>query len=234
MRILRKMFSALKFLLILPLIILPFFLLKSQLFSVDKIVCKTQYGPCNKEDEERVSFLKGENLFLVSSQKIKNSLKNNFSNKEISIQKIFPKTIEVIIEKRKAVVGVTPKELADRGVFLLDRDGVILELARETALPVIILDQEDNLVVGGEVGKDTKKAVAIIMLVYTAQKANRAELGHDSLTVFLQDEMNVSFPLDKDPEILVGALQLIMARSKIEGRLPKSIDLRYSNPVLKY
>lgn len=234
MKILKKIFSGLKFLLILPLIILPFFLLKSQLFSVDKIVCKTQYGPCSKEDEEKVSFAKGENLFLVSSQKIKNSLKNNFPNKEISIQKIFPKTIEVIIEKRKAVVGVTPKELADRGVFLLDRDGVILELTRETALPVIILDKETGLIVGGEVSKDVKKAVAVMTLVYTAEKASRAELNNDSLIVFLQDGTSVYFSLDKDPEILVGALQLIMARSKIEGRLPKSIDLRYSNPILKY
>lgn len=224
----------LKFLLILPLVALPFFLLKTQLFSVDRVVCKTQYGPCDKEDEERASLARGENLFLVSPQKIKNNLKNNFSNKEVSIQKIFPRTIEIVIEKRKAILGVTSKNLLDRGVFLLDKDGVVLELVRETHLPVIILDQDPGLVVGEEVGKDVKKAVAIMTLVYTAEKASRAELGNDSLILFLQDGTNVYFPLDKDPEILVGALQLIIARSKIEGRLPKSIDLRYSNPVLKY
>lgn len=224
----------LKFLLIFPLIAFPFFLLKSQLFSVDKVICKTQYGPCSREDEERASLIRGENLFLTSPQKIKNSLKNNFSNKEISVQKIFPKTIEIIIEKRKAVLGATPKNLLDRGVFLLDRDGVILELARETSLPVIILDQDPGLVVGGEVDKDVKKAVAIMTLVYTAEKAGSAELNRDSLILFLEDGTNVYFPLDKDPDILVGALQLIIARSKIEGRLPRSIDLRYSNPVLKY
>lgn len=224
----------LKFLLILPLIALPFFLLRSQLFSIDRVVCKTQYGPCDKEDEERASLAQGENLFLTSPQKLKNSLKNNFSNKEISIQKIFPKTIEIIIEKRKAILGVTPKNLLDRGVFLLDKDGVVLELTRETSLPVIILDQDPGLVVGGEVGRDVKKAVAIMTLVYTAEKAKEAELGNDSLILFLQDGTNVYLPLDKDPDILVGALQLIIARSKIEGRLPKSIDLRYSNPVLKY
>lgn len=224
----------LKFLLILPLIALPFFLLKSQLFSIDKVVCKTQYGPCGKEDEERASLARGENLFLTSPEKIKNSLKNNFSNKEISIQKIFPRTIEIIIEKRKAILGVTPKNLLDRGIFLLDKDGVVLELVRETPLPIIILDQDSDLIVGEQVGKDVKKAAAIMTLVYTAEKANRAELGNDSLILFLQDERNVYFPLDKDPDILVGALQLIIARSKIEGRLPKSIDLRYSNPVLRY
>lgn len=224
----------LKFLLILPLLALPFFLLKSQLFSVDRVVCKTQYGPCDKEDEERVSFARGENLFLTSPQKIKNNLVSNFSNKEISIQKIFPNTIEVVIEKRKAVLGVASKNLSDRGVFLLDRDGVVLELVRETALPMIILDQESGLIVGGEVGKDVKRAAAIMTLVYTGEKANRAELNSDSLILFLQDGTSVQFPLDKDPEIIVGALQLIIARSKIEGRLPKSIDLRYSNPILKY
>lgn len=224
----------LKFLLVLPLIALPFFLLKSQLFSIDKVVCKTQYGPCGEEDEERASLARGENLFLTSPQKIKNSLKNNFSNKEISIQKIFPRTIEIIIEKRKAVIGVTSKNLSDRGVFLLDRDGVVLELTGETSLPVVVLDQDRGLVVGGEVGKDVKKAAAIMTLVYAAEKAKKAELNSDSLILFLQDERNVYFPLDKDPEILVGALQLIIARSKIEGRLPKSIDLRYSNPVIKY
>lgn len=44
----------------------------------------------------------------------------------------------------------------------------------------------------------------------------------------------VFLTLDKDLNSKVASLQLILSRAKIEGRLPRAIDLRFSKPVLSY
>lgn len=47
---------------------------------------------------------------------------------------------------------------------------------------------------------------------------------------------NLYIILNKDEDILrqVASLQFILNRSKIEGKIPSKIDLRFDKPVIKY
>lgn len=224
-----------KFLLIIPLFLVPLFLIKTDFFHIDEVRCKTQYGPCSANDETIAGNLKGKNLFLVSGSDTVKDLKQSFINKSVLVQKIFPKTIEVFIEKRKPVVALIQEEVGDPGFFLIDKDGVVVSFAKDSQMPLVVVEhKEENLSVGSTVREEIKEAADILYLLYNGQSVTRAELKEDFLIAFLPQGSQVYFPLDKEPRSLVGALQLIIARSRIEGNLPKSIDLRYSNPVLKY
>lgn len=46
--------------------------------------------------------------------------------------------------------------------------------------------------------------------------------------------LTVFFSLDKDLFSQVISLQFILSRSKIEGKLPKLVDLRFRKPVISY
>ena len=46
--------------------------------------------------------------------------------------------------------------------------------------------------------------------------------------------LTVFFSLDKDLFSQVISLQFILSRSKIEGRLPRLVDLRFNKPVISY
>lgn len=46
--------------------------------------------------------------------------------------------------------------------------------------------------------------------------------------------ITVLFNFREDLTAQVVSLQLILSRAKIEGRLPRSIDLRFSKPVVSY
>lgn len=225
----------LRFLLILPPVFLIFVLVKGNLFSIEKIDCKTQYGPCSERDIETLETFQGKNLFLLPQTDVRKSLGENFLNRQVSMQKIFPNRLEIVIEKRKPAVALVQSPIAEMGFFLLDQDGVVVEVAKETILPVLTLPvRDENMELGKEVGQEIKKAAKILSLVYGLRKTKETRLESNFLYVKDLDGIEIFFPLNQDPEVSVGALQLIITRSRIEGSLPKTIDLRYSNPVLKY
>lgn len=218
-----------------PPVFLIFVLVKGNLFSIEKIDCKTQYGPCSERDIETLETFQGKNLFLLPQTDVRKSLGENFLNRQVSMQKIFPNRLEIVIEKRKPAVALVQSPIAEMGFFLLDQDGVVVEVAKETILPVLTLPvRDENMELGKEVGQEIKKAAKILSLVYGLRKTKETRLESNFLYVKDLDGIEIFFPLNQDPEVSVGALQLIITRSRIEGSLPKTIDLRYSNPVLKY
>lgn len=218
-----------------PPVLLVFVLLKGDFFKIGKIDCRTQYGPCSERDLKTLEAFQEKNLFLLPETDVRKNLTENFLNRQISIQKIFPNRLRVVIEKRKSAVALVQSPIADMGFFLLDQDGVVVEVVKETVLPLLTLPvRDENIELGKEVGQEIKKAVKILSLVYSLRKTKEAKLESDFLYIKDLDDIEILLPLGKDPEVLVGALQLIITQSRIEGSLPKSIDLRYSNPVLKY
>ena len=200
-------------------------------FEIDNIKCKTQFGPCGEKDEERLAEFEGESFFSLSEDAVGDELKKDFRNRRVFTEKVFPNTLVVVVEKRKPIIALEEKE----GFFLLDQDGTIIDFGKDSPLPKMSINNgPDSLVVGEKVGEEEKKAADILYLTSKSQKVLDSQMADRTLTLELENEVIAYYPLDQDPQVLVGALQLIIARSRIEGRFPKSIDLRYSNPVLKY
>lgn len=225
----------LRFLMVFLFAVILFFLVRRDFLKIKEVVCKNQYGPCEEKDNVAASVFKGANFFLLSESKVRQTLLQNFSNREVVVQRIFPNRLEIVVEARKPLVAIAEESLAARGSFLVDQDGVVVEFIKDNTLPLLVIKNSGvELAVGTVVGDDLTRASEVLYLLYRAQGAKKAVLQDNFLQVYLPEEIEVYFPIDKDPKTLVGALQLILARSRIGGELPKSIDLRYSNPVLKY
>lgn len=56
----------------------------------------------------------------------------------------------------------------------------------------------------------------------------------DTITVTLPGPLTVRLAASSDLKYSVASLQFIISRSKIEGKVPKSIDLRFDKPVVVY
>lgn len=214
---------------------IPLIFLKSNISAIDDIRCKTQYGPCDEIDEEKLKEFYGQNLFLVGSHRVEERLKQNFQNRNVYVQKVFPKKLVVILDRRKPFIALTNEVVT--GVFLLDVEGVVMGISEESPLPVLVLWRDVNFVVGSQVDDKTKQASQILFATKRAQQAEKGEYKNqkdDFFTVVLPNNIKVYYPFERDPAVLIGALQLILTRSRIDGKMPGSIDLRYSNPVLRY
>lgn len=207
-----------------------YFFLTSSFFDVKSVRCKTQYGPCSKTDEGFLAKYYSGNLFFTNTGKVETELEGLFINRQVYVERIFPNSLSVSIEKRKAIVAL--KTNGRKEVYLADRDGRVIDFVPESYLPTLEVGSQE-LVVGESLDEKLQTALKLLYLTFKSQTVKAGQVQEDKLVVKVQ-EIEVYLPLTKDPQVTVGALQLILARSRIEDKLPKLIDLRYSKPVLTY
>ena len=209
-------------------------LFRSNFLAIESINCKTQYGICTDQETEMFYQFKGKNLFTLNQNLVKSLGERFSSNRRVFIQKVFPNTLVVVLEKKKPIVAVK-MDVQPRGVFLVDQDANVIEFASDTALSVIVIKEGSAaLVIGKSLGEEFAQAVQIMSLVEKTQGVSQGYYDGNVFSLELADSTKVFFPLDKNPQVLVGALQLILTRSRIDSKLPRIIDLRYSNPVLRF
>lgn len=200
------------------------------LVRVAAVYCKTQYGPCTQDEEKRLENLAGQDFFQLDTVLVATKIsESDFRIKQALVEKVFPNSLNVILEKRKATVGIA----VENGVFLVDSEGMIIALEKTSTFPVLY-GLKSDMVVGERASQEVVNAARILSLVNKAQGANTAYLERDSARVILANDISSYFSLDADVEAGVGALQLILSRIRMDGKLPKTIDLRYSKPILKY
>lgn len=213
-----------------------FFVFKTfppDLFLISSVDCKTQYGPCSSKDLEKLESYKGTNLFLIDTNRIAGQLLSDFGNSRVYVYRIFPARLAATIAKKRAFVAFVRRG-EQLETFLVSADGTVLSSEVNSPLPTIYTDSQAKIVVGGSLDKQAVRAAKIVYLAYKAYGVASGQLVGESLTIQLPDQTTVYFPLSSDPEVLIGALQLIHNESKMQDKLPSVIDLRYSNPVLKY
>lgn len=207
---------------------------QTNFLKIKSVSCKTQYGPCDSNDEKVLSKIQGQNIFFADAGNLKDELAQDFRNRNIFIQKVFPNKVSVFLEKRKGQVTFKLADSQTPGFFVVDEDGVILGKVTDTPLPTITVKNGDTLVVGERLIAREKNAADLVYLTFRSRGRTTGELEDDFVKVYIENDIVVYYPLDGEPRVLVGALQLILNRSRIDNQLPKSIDLRYSNPVLRY
>lgn len=224
-----------KFLILFLVLILGGYLLSlRELREVREISCKTQYGPCRSEEQEKLRQFVGEDIIFFNSTDVKEIFSGDFRTRDVYVQRVFPGKLNVFLEKRKPFMGVRLEGFKDEGVFLIDREGVVLEFTRESPLPEVIT-KEEKIIVGERLTDGILAATKVVFLAHKLELVDKVTGMIEGNTVVIDlGGTKVDLPLDKDPGVLIGALQLIMTRSRIDGKLPRSIDLRYSNPVLSF
>lgn len=207
---------------------------RSDFVKVRSISCKTQYGPCIPAEEERLQKFVGENILFLKTGEVRAAFGDYFLIREAYAQRVFPNKLAVFLERRKPLTAIETK--GAEGVFLSDRDGVVLGFEKDSALPRLVIDNASGMTVGERAESNIIAASQLLYLTYKLGVVGdtlRGELVGDSLKIDLGGTA-AYFDLAKDPRVSIGALQLILARAKVDGKLPKVADLRYSNPVLTY
>ena len=121
---------------------------------------------------------------------------------------------------------------------LVDKEGLVIKIEKETPLPYIELAGVlPN--VGEKVSQENNFALELMYNVYASYQVRGGRLENQSLVVELPQGLKVIFPLEGEKEVLLGALRVILDRlneSDKDSRIGKEItevDLRFQNPVLK-
>lgn len=225
------------FLTILLLIVGFFLFFKSDFFKVKEIDCQKDNFPCQKGSF--LNEIRGQNIFLINTASlIKKIEEETLSTKDIKIKKQLPAKIILEIISREPLVALT---LEKKAWFLIDEDGVVYNkiFTEPKDIPIIVISKELEIYVyvGQKISDD-----ALIKVVSLVKELKRAFISFDYIiladkelvNVYLTGSITATFSTKKLISSQVDSLQFILRQSKIEGKIPEAIDLRFTKPVLKY
>lgn len=204
--------------------------------KIEKISCESQFGECSEKIADDLNQF-SDNTFHESKKQTETYLKNNFLVSDYSVQYKAFNLMKVNIVLKKARFCLKNK---DYDVYaFIDKNGNVLELKNICNLPTIYA-QGKIPNVGENVGKDLLSALNLINQIFISYNIKEGNVLSDYLEISFPYGYKVIFPLDKDMEVLLGSLKLIINRlntTESESRIIEDrinvIDLRYDNPVLR-
>ncbi len=174
--------------------------------------------------------VEGKNIFLISTQKIKNDLKNKYSCLgDLEVKKDYPSTISVKADTLKSVLKI------DGSDFTLTADGLVIKYKGSQTTPVFFAPQGIQFI---ENQKITDKTILfVITLADDIQKSdfvisNIRIVEQGSIAVYSRQESVAIFSQSRDIALQVDSLQAILAKAKIDSSKIEKIDLRFDKPIL--
>ena len=182
-----------------------------------------------------LSEFKGENLYLLEDDAVRDRLAQLPCVKDVKILRIFPSTLKVVIEERLPIAYIQTDQ---NEYFLIDEQGVLLdkiEFASGVDLPVFCKISINNLTLGQEVSDTNFK---ILLNVYKALKmkypdflASVAELYiEDGDVIISEQERGVRFIIgDRDFDERLE--KLVFAYQNFGVATYSEIDVRFSDPI---
>lgn len=208
---------------------------KSDFFKISDLHCEKENNICSDREVSFFSHLLAKNIFVLDVNKEAELIKNRLPYlKIVIINKKLPDKLLIKIGFRKEFVLL---ETGEQRTYLLDDEGFVLgEVEKKpSALPEITAPDLCLNPAAGEQMKESEIQAGIILLKVCQESLisiSRIIIqSNQALTLDLNNGLLATLSADKDILYQVDSLQFILRQSKIEGKVPKKIDLRFDKPV---
>jgi cell division septal protein FtsQ len=201
-------------------------------FRIRKIECYTQYGLCKDSYYHSLGQIIDKPVLQKSSwDSALNMIIKNLEIKSVSPRYKFPNTAVFKILLRKPLGQIGNQALSEYAIS--DIEGLIIDVTQKSNLPLLLLDQRFHL--GDRLSPTQMEALKIISLVNQIDaKIAEGSIVDNLLTINSQSSPIILLDLDKIPAQWYPTLQVILARSKILSKPPKTIDMRFNNPTISF
>jgi cell division septal protein FtsQ len=193
---------------------------------VNYVECYTQFGPCPDKISSILGGLKNRHLLgpLPTSQ-VAELFKKIPEIHTFNLYRRLPNTLIVNIVLRRPIGAIGSAVLGSQ-VAIVDEDGVVVGYSNNTSLPLLEIS-----------GTSTYKNTAIQALETISSLSSgrvSGKLEAETLQVNISQDTQIIIDITKPKNVWFSPLQFILTRSKMLGKIPKRIDLRYTNPVITY
>jgi hypothetical protein len=195
-----------------------------------RIVCKSQFGDCPADIVSNLNTLNSKNLY-DTRQKVSSYLKKTFLVSDFSIQFKLPNLMVVSLIIKKPIFAL--KNISTGKIELIDENGAVIAQTDNSNLPTLVTSEPIKNV-GESVDDRDLFTLHLISGINDMYQVGYGTIVNDALVVDIPNGVRVIFPLEGDPEILLGALRLIYAKVTASYLgIYSQIDMRYKNPVLR-
>lgn len=206
--------------------------LSSNYFHARAVECYTQFGTCPQGYLSELTQIAEVRLLKpLPGDLIKSKLNKFIEIKNISLYRRLPSTLIVSISLRKPLGTVGSQVLGARAIS--DDEGLIIGRSQNSLLPFLHEDRDFSQ--GDTLTSSQVEALKILREVSQLTKNPvSGSLHENDLTVFIGNDQKVLLNLQNKPSKWYNTLQVILERSKILSKIPKVIDIRFSDPVLTF
>lgn len=186
--------------------------------------------PDNLVTGEVIDLVKGTNIVLFPEQEIKAKLMSQFILEKVEFAKLFPGKIVATVTFRQPLVSWQ----SSVGRFLVDKYGVLYAPAGSESLPQVS-DQNSNLSLGQKLPDNQLNLVRGLLAAVEGKFTPLViKISAFEVTLILSSNIQVLLTVSPNLDRDISALQLITTQAKIEGKIPRLVDLRYSKPLVTY
>jgi len=230
--------SIISFFVFLLLVALVIFIFTSDYFKVNNISCEKDKLPCSEKEKSLFLDLLGANIFLLDTNKKIKAIKSNHPQiKKITIEKKLLNKILIQMINRQEYAALT---LDEKFWFIVDRHGFVFQQInyQPKNLPLIYLkNNKFDLKINEQIKHEGAKSALLILESMGDNFISLDKIMVDfdkTITLFLSEGVVASLSARKEILSQVDSLHFILRQSKIEGRLPIWVDLRFDKPVIKF
>jgi len=209
-----------------------FWTVSGRVFYAQNLECYTQFGRCPPSFLDQVRWLSRYPLLkhLPQSQ-VQKELSRFPEVKSVSLYRRLPQTLIVSVSLRKPLGLVGPQVLGTSS--LVDSDGIILDTENQSSLPLLLV--EKPLQTGYQLSAIQLDALQVLNQLASLSPARViGKIDGDDLIVYFEQDTQIFFDLTHLPPNWHATLQVILARSKIHSKMPRTIDLRFNNPTVTF
>lgn len=201
------------------------------LFKIGQVECFTQFGSCSDELAARAQFLLGRPIYWpLPRQEIAQKYSGLTTVSEVTVYRRLPQTVVVAVTLRRPLVVV---EGSRQSRAVVDEEGVIFAPGGESALPVLSLDGEIQL--GTKLTAIQLQAAQLLSQVAgLVQLPVRGILQGEVLRIAVTNGPVIILDVNAAQNSWDASLQAIWSRSKIGGKIPRQIDLRFSPAAVSF
>ncbi len=189
--------------------------------KIRQIVCD-----CPHYYVTRLNFLIGKSwYFLPSRKELSQAMSSYVEIADLSVTRKFPQTIILRLTTRQPAAVVNG--------LLVDAGGQALAPATDSGL--LILQVDRSLHPGEAVGNETMRAISALAQVQTSlPDIQNASLSGNILEFSVLGAVQVVVDVNSELSDWPEALQQILKSGRIDGKLPRRVDLRFNNPIMTY
>ena len=207
----------------------------SDLFRIQTILCRHGDRPCSDSVEAELLTLKGKSILTFRPDSLEQTLKNtDISVNQVTVHPRLPHTLEVSLSARGSTVALA--QSSESASLLVDEYLTPFKLENNPQTkPQIVSPRVVNLFLGEQIVDPI--LLSAIRLFHTLNdffvSFKFIQAFDDRLQLVLKDNTLVLFPLTDNFVPSVTSLQLILQGATIDPK-PSQIDLQFSKPVLRF
>lgn len=197
---------------------------------ISHIQCFTQFGSCPQQYLDTATPLLNRPIYYpLSKSAIFSQFKSFPEIRSLSIHRRLPSTVVLSVQLRKPIGTISSRVLGASTQALVDDQGLVYSGVTTSSLPRLLIPDSIEL---GQPASATQlsalKTLSSVVHISTIQLTGQLE--GSVLTFLISPQTTVYVDVNKLPDDWPASLQSVFARSKIDGKLPHKIDMRFSHP----